>query len=232
MGVKALGSGLTTLRALEAIGREQPIGVSALARTLGITKSSAQRVLATLDEAGWIGDDGSGLARWQLTSRALSVGRAFLDQRGFRTRLRPLIAELHASTGETILLSVRDGDHMVITEGMESEQQVRAAARVGSVHPVLDSAAGHAVYAFLPAGERSPVSVAGLDAEFAEIRSRGYALSLGRLNPGVHSVAAPAFDATGRPYAAVVISAPAERGGADLFARHGAALAERLRALA
>ena len=67
MGVKTLGSGLTTLRALEAIGREQPIGVSALARTLGITKSSAQRVLATLDEAGWIGDDGSGQARWQLT---------------------------------------------------------------------------------------------------------------------------------------------------------------------
>ncbi|MDT5028916.1 MAG: hypothetical protein QOE61_5342 [Micromonosporaceae bacterium] len=227
MTVKSLGSALTTLRALEAIGREQPIGVSALSRTLGITKSSAQRVLATLAEAGWVVDDGSGQARWQLTARALTVGRTYLDRRGFRNRLKPLLTELCAATGETILLSVRDSDQMLIVDGVESEQPVHVSARIGTTHQVVGSAAGHAVCAFLPLEER-PLPDSD---EFAEIRAQGYALSLGRMNPGVHSVAAPAFDAAGRPYAAVVIAAPAERGGGALFERHGAMLVQRLASL-
>jgi IclR family transcriptional regulator, acetate operon repressor len=228
MAVKTLNSALTTLRAIEVLADIQPAGVSALARELAITKSNAQRVLATLAEAGWIADDLSGQGRFQLTARALTVGRSFLDRSGFRQRLGPVLAALRAATDETILFSVRDGDVMVIVDGLESGQSVHASARVGTVHPVAGSAAGLAVLAFAPAVSAAD---AVTQADLAEVRKRGYALSLGRVNPGVHSVAAPAIDGTGQPYGAVVISAPAQRGSRRRMEQLGSILVTRLREL-
>lgn len=44
----------TTFRILEAVAEHQPIGLSELARRLGLPKSTVQRSLATLAELGWI----------------------------------------------------------------------------------------------------------------------------------------------------------------------------------
>ena len=49
-----MGSVLTTLNVLEYVSEHQPVGVSDVARGLELPKSSAQRALKALFEAGWI----------------------------------------------------------------------------------------------------------------------------------------------------------------------------------
>ena len=60
-----------SLRILEALGGMQPAGVTELARALELPKSTVQRVLTALSEAGWIELREPALARWSLSLKAL-----------------------------------------------------------------------------------------------------------------------------------------------------------------
>jgi IclR family acetate operon transcriptional repressor len=216
MGVKALGSALATLRAAEVVAEHQPIGVTELARRLAVTKSSAQRVLATLAEAGWIAPAPPGRGQWELTPRPWAVGRHYLEHRDFRALLAPVLRRLRDETGETVHLTVVDDDRAVIVEVAESRQPVHAASRVGAITPAIESAGGRAVLA-----RATPARLAALVAAHPELaasldgleddRRRGWSVNLGVVNPGVHAVAVPVDDGTGRTVAALVLSAPRDR---------------------
>ena len=66
---------LVSLRVMEEIAAHQPIGVSDLARLLGLSKTTAHRALTTLAEAGWIEASGDRRALWSLSVRALMQDR-------------------------------------------------------------------------------------------------------------------------------------------------------------
>jgi IclR family acetate operon transcriptional repressor len=237
MAVKPLTSAQATLLALEEIARSQPVGVSALARTLGVTKSSAQRMLATLAEAGWIAQASSARARWELTSRAWTVGRAFLDRYDIRHTLLPLMTALRDSTGETVNLSVRDADRSVIVEAVESLQPVRASSRIGASSPLLLSASGRALLAAANPSEldelvRTHPELAPSRDELATDRQRGYSLSMGAVNPEVNAVAVPVRNSAGSPVGAVVVSGPRERMPRALAESHGVLLVDRTAGIA
>ena len=53
-GVKTLRTVDKALRVLDAVAEHQPIGVGALARLLTMDKSAVQRILVSLQRAGWI----------------------------------------------------------------------------------------------------------------------------------------------------------------------------------
>jgi IclR family acetate operon transcriptional repressor len=230
MGVKALGSALTTLRAAEVVAEHQPIGVTGVARHLAVTKSSAQRVLATLAEAGWIAPAPSGGGQWELTARPWLVGRHYVEHRDFRAVLAPVLRRLRDETGETAHLTVVDDDRAVIVEVAESRQPVHAASRIGATTPAIESAGGRAVLArATPArlaalAEAHPDLAASLGDLEAD-RQRGYSVNLGVVNPGVHAVAVPVDDGAGRTVAALVLSAPRDRMPAGLAGELGGRLA-------
>jgi IclR family acetate operon transcriptional repressor len=216
MGVKASGSATTTLRALEAVARQQPLGVTGVSQALGVTKSAAQRALATLAAAGWIRPDAVEAGRWELTPRAWVVGRAFLDRHDLRSAVLPLMADVRDRTGETVHLSVRDAAQAVIVEALESQQPVRAGARIGMSSSVVRSAGGQAMIAFTDADEVAELVATHPEVEevvrsLPAIRARGYALNLGRVNPDVHSVAVPVTGPNGHAIGAIVVTAPKAR---------------------
>jgi DNA-binding IclR family transcriptional regulator len=64
----------------------------------------------------------------------------------------------------------------------------------------------------------TPTDAETLKKELAEVRSAGYASSLGERQSGAASVAAAVFDHTGAPVAAISIAGPAERFAAHLDA--------------
>lgn len=56
----------TALRILEAVAAQQPVGVSELARSLDLPKTTVHRGLKALEKAGWIGVGNAEPTRWVL----------------------------------------------------------------------------------------------------------------------------------------------------------------------
>lgn len=214
------------LRVIEAVAVRQPAGVSDLARHLDMPKSSVQRSLVALHEAGWIRPTGTELTRWVITTKVLTIGSHAGDDFGIRPAAVPVMQALRARTAETINLTVPgEGPVVVLIERLESPQVVRTSNAVGATAPLHASSNGKAVLAHLPQAEVDSLIAAGLETftartivdpatlrrELESIRVRGYATNVNEWREGTASVAAPIRDTDGRPVAALSISAPVER---------------------
>jgi IclR family acetate operon transcriptional repressor len=216
---------LVALKVMEEIAAHQPVGVSDLARLLGLSKTTAHRTLLTLAEAGWIEASGDRRALWSLSVRALSVGgRAVDSQRGLRGVAVPVMEDLRRSTEETIHLLVRERTHVILIERLDGIKPVRVFNPVGGRASVFRTSAGKAMLSKVPApefaeyveilrgrAELGAQSAEDFTAEIELVRQRGFALNLGSNQPDVHAVAAPILDGAGAPLAAVTVSAPPER---------------------
>lgn len=216
---------LVALKVMEEVAAHQPIGVSDLARMLGISKSTAHRTLLTLAEAGWIETSGDRRALWRLSVRALTVGGRAIDSHGgLRGIAVPVMEDLRRSTEETIHLLVRERTHVVLIERLDGIKAVRVFNPVGGRASIFRTSSGKAILASLPPDELADyleilrgradlgaMEPAELLAELAVVRAQGYAVNLGSNQPDVHAVAAAILDTDSRPLAAVTVSAPPER---------------------
>jgi IclR family acetate operon transcriptional repressor len=70
---------LNCLRILDEVAVRQPVGVGELSRVLGRPKTSVQRALKTLQEAGWIRPAGDGLTGWCISTKVLQVSAHTCD---------------------------------------------------------------------------------------------------------------------------------------------------------
>ncbi|HEY3685753.1 MAG TPA: IclR family transcriptional regulator [Streptosporangiaceae bacterium] len=225
----------TALRVLEAVAAHQPAGLSDLTRRLGLPKSTVQRCLATLHDAGWIRPGGHELTRWVVTGRAFSVGSQVANTRNLREVALPALSDLQAATLETIHLMVPDDAEMVLIERLDSAHELRTFKPLGSRAPLHATSNGKAVLAHLPAEEAGaylsahlePVTAhtvtdpAALRGQLATVRRRGYAINEGELHDGVTSIGA-AIVSDGRPVASLSISAPSSRLTPGKYTDYGA----------
>jgi len=216
---------LNALRVLEEVAARQPAGVGEVARALGMPKSSVHRALVTLRDAGWVRSTGGELPRYVLTSRVLSVGRNASPEMGFREAALPEMVRLRDATNETIHLSLRDADDVVLIERVDCTQAVRTYNALGTHAPLHASASGKAVLALLPSDEidrvigsgppkhtdRTIVDKMALRAELEATRRRGYARNVGEWRRDVAAVAAAVRGDDGLPLGAINVSAPASR---------------------
>jgi IclR family acetate operon transcriptional repressor len=223
--VRSMNSVLSTLRVLEEVAARQPIGVSELARVTSMPKSSVQRCLVTLQQAGWLRIVDPDRTRWGVTMKALVIGLRGTGEQDLRDLARPVIKRLAAETDETVHFSLRDGDDVIIIAREDSAQAVRVIVEVGTRLPLRATSAGLAILARLDPPEvgevlRHPVedfaepipSADELREEIARTAERGYALNGSAwFRPHVVSLGAAVTNATGRPIAAVTLSIPEMR---------------------
>jgi DNA-binding IclR family transcriptional regulator len=213
------------LRLLTLFRERRPLRVTEAASALGVSRSTAHRLLSTLEQHGFARRDpatrtylpGPMLAELGLATAGLellSATRADLEQ-------------LSADTGETTHLVVLEGSSALFLDSVETAKGLRIGSRVGAVMAAHCTSAGKAMLALLSADELSalyppgvaleqmtPSSLATreeLDDELEAIRKRGYAVNRDESELGVSAVGA-AFRAgsTGR-VAAFSVSAPSTR---------------------
>lgn len=225
----------TALRVLEVVSELQPVGVSAIARATGVPKSSAQRCLVTLREAGWIGPAPGDPQRWVLTGRARTVGLRGPAECGLREAALAVMQELRDTTRETIHLIGFGAEHaapseagpgaLVVIDRLDSPEPVRTWVRLGTPVPLHASCSGRAVLSRLPEAEARELAGDELErfsaqtitdpdelvAELRIVRERGYAMAEGSWRAGVGAVAAAVVDGRGRPVGALAVSAPQQR---------------------
>jgi len=235
MSVKRSKSGSRLLAVLEEIARRQPIGVSELARLLHTNKSAVQRTLVTLADEGWIDAAAGTPTRWQLTGHIHVVAHLAHGSSDLRQRARAVLEALRDESGETVGLTVPDIGRFVVIEVLESRHLLRTAPPVGMTVVTRESATGRAVLPYLRRDQQLSLlggpPNAALAADFEVAVEQGYFVSEDNLVGGSINVAAPIFEASGQPVAAVILSAPRERLPRDRYASVGAMVVAAARRL-
>ncbi len=199
-------------------------GVTELARRLGLHKSTASRLLATLEKRGLVEQDEEtgkyrlGLVVIRLAERAERT----LDLRSIAMAERERLARV---TRETTGIGVIDGDQMLTVAQADGPNLVAVADWTGRCVPLHSVAAGKVLLASLPEREvlrfvrrgltrfteHTITELEPLLEELARIRRRGYATAFGEFDQGLNAVAAPVHDARGSVVAAVDVWGPAFR---------------------
>jgi DNA-binding IclR family transcriptional regulator len=235
---QVLASVANAARLLKEFGKgDREIGVSELARRLGLGKSTTHRLLHTLTVERLLEQDPvTGAYRLSLTMHELGANvQAAMD---IHTAASPVMEQLRNMTKETIQVAVLDGRHVVYVERRESPQTIRLFGRVGHRNDAHCTSTGKLLLAYLPphqldevlAGWRLPRKTpytigdqATLRAQLAVIRRQGWAENVQESELGVASIAAPIRDARGAVVAALSVAGPVQRlDGANLrrFTRH------------
>lgn len=228
----AIRSVTNALRALETLSRG-PLGVSELARELGLPKTTAHRCLLTLKEAGWIRVSHRDASRWVLTGRSLTVGLSGSVEGNLRELARAELTKLRDATGETIHLVVPDGRELVVIGRVDGTHSVRTFLPLGTHAPLHATASGRALLAAMsdeevddvlagPLGSYTTRTVNRRDEVWREVllcRERGYALNAAEWRSEAAALGVPIVSRRGTVVAALAISMPFTRfEGADLDA--------------
>lgn len=228
---EALQGVARALRLLSCFRMDQPeLGVTDLSEALGLGKSNVHRILTTLMAYGFVRQTADG--RYCLGVKTWEIGWVAIHASGLRQQALPLMQRLVAEVGETALLAVYDKGEVVYLEKVDGAAPIRAYSEVGGRAPAHCVATGKALLAFQPSAEierllaqglprftaRSEVEPAAVRANLARVRDQGYAMNQGEWRLEVGGVAAPVWDHTGTVRAAVGISGPCSRLGAERLA--------------
>lgn len=192
---------------LEELARTRdPMGVSALARRLGLAKSTVANLCTALETAQMVRrvDDG-----WLLGYKVYELGEQFRSGTDLVVEFRRLAAGLPIASAETLLLGVLDGTDVIYLGQHDGCQPVRLAADTGMRMPAVITALGKAMLAQLPRGERerrlaslgalptptarSHRTIAAIRGDIDDTRCRGYGIDNGENIVGMScvSVAVP-----------------------------------------
>lgn len=210
------------LRTLLLLWEHPSVRVSDVAAQLGVSASTAHRLLSALVYRDFAEQD--------LTTHAYASGSVMRPQSSGRGGVdvvaRPYLDLLSHELGETIQLLVLQGRNVRFVGSSECTKALRTASRVGLSMPAHCTSGGKVLLADLSPNElralcpepilpsRTPDSITSrdeLERELARVRRVGYAMSLGEGEPGVAAVAVAVRDHTGRARAAIAASGPRSR---------------------
>ncbi|MGA7181021.1 MAG: IclR family transcriptional regulator [Thiobacillaceae bacterium] len=195
-----------------------------LSAETGLHPSSAFRILASLIQHGFVARDETGL--YVLGPHLLGLAAKVREGLDVRAVARPEMDLLCDQLGETVNLSVRQGDEMIYVERVSPNRMMRVEQVIGSRAPLHVTAVGKLMLGEAgAAATRDYARRTGLPAytpnSLHEVRSllentrsgtaRGYALDDEEAELGVGCIGALVRDASGAAVAGLSVSAPIER---------------------
>jgi DNA-binding IclR family transcriptional regulator len=200
---------------------EHGVGVSELARRIGVNASTASRLLATLESAGMVQRDG-GQGPYRLGLALVTLADRVLSRLDLQALARPVLLELMDRTGETATLSLPAEREAITVDSVPSRSSVVSMARLGRPSISHATAVGKVMLAFgggplprerdlVPLTDRTITDRAKLAAHVSTVREQGYATVFGEREADVNAVAAPVFDRTGSLAAILGLQGPAGR---------------------
>ena len=211
--VQSVARAAELLKALGAHGG--PATVFELADRCGLNRSTAWRILATLEDEGLVERDPA-TGRYEIGYALVALGAAAGHDPLIR-RAHPALRALAEACLETASLAVPRGMQLVYVDQVQAPH-VMAADWLGRATPLHATSTGKALLAWLSEDDIGAALPGRLErftdttittrpvlrTELAQVRARGYAISRGELEPALWGVSAPVLDG-GRPVAVVSV---------------------------
>lgn len=207
---------------MQAFTREEPIlGVSEIARRVGLHKSTVSRILATLEETTLVERHPTS-GRFRLGVGVIALAGPMLANLDVRRVARPFLEDLTRKTGETTGIVVWSEGASVSVEQVASPRKVKHTIPLGtqfrehasaSVKVFLAEASDEEVKAFIDRGLERYTEHTITDPEeyldsLKQVRELGYAVNAGETSLEETGIASPIRDHRDQVIAAVLLSAP------------------------
>jgi DNA-binding IclR family transcriptional regulator len=210
----------TLMRALDIMDEviDGPIRAADLARKLGMSKTTAHRLVQALKSRDYLAVTRNGFA---LGPKLLQLGVLATEQIDYVRVARPFMELLSEKTGFCVFVGKREGDWSRHLDRVTGNQRLRVATAPGDRRPVAETGLGKALlldedeatwerlYVEAKGGEASRKHIDAYIAEMRVHKARGEVLHDSELGDGVRSIAVPVRDAKGQICVAISIASAA-----------------------
>ena len=211
---------------------DSELGISELAKRLGVAKSTVHRLAGTLLEEGLLQQNPES-GRYTLGVGLFTLGSMVRSRLDVTTESKVILNELRDKTQENVRLAVLERSSVVFLHDFESPQMLRLRSSTGQLRPAFCTAEGLCLLAGLrepalgkfmayPRPQRTEKTVTSEDELRARIRQtkrRGYAVEDEECEEGTRAIAAPIYNGDARIVAAVGIAGPRVRIRKSQFAQ-------------
>lgn len=197
---------------------DRPLGVSELARRIGVNASTASRLLATLEQMGYVERQPAG--PYRLGLKLVRLSEHVLAGIDLRERARPWLQWLVQETGETATLSVPGPSEAVTVDFVPSPRSVASMARLGRPSVPHATATGKVMLAFVRAREAAPLTAYTertitdpkvLEAQLERVRQTGLAEAVAEREPDLAALAVPVLGRERQLVAILGLQGPTSR---------------------
>jgi len=212
---------------LDILARSGESGVTEIAAEIGVHKSTAFRLLSTLEGSGLVEQTGD-RGKYRLGVGVLRLAGATAARLDVVKEARAVCRKLAADTGETVNVAVLSESSALYLDQVAGSSALQPHNWVGQHIPLhatsngkvlvseLDESALDAILGKLPAYTPHTITRRPrLREELDRVRKQGYALGIDELEVGLSAVAAPVRNAHGDVVASMSVSGPTFRLGSD-----------------
>jgi DNA-binding IclR family transcriptional regulator len=227
---------LRAVRLLKLFTNERPeMSLAELSRTSGLNKTTTHRLLRALQSEALI-DRNPATSTYSLGPGLMALGVQALASSDLRRRVRPVLRTLARETGETATLEVPFEDSMLILDEVAGNHVLGAAGNIGTRWPIHATSTGKVWLAFDDSGidrldenlkqltSNTVIQRDEFNPQLAEIRRRGYAITVDELEEGFTAVATIIRGVLGDVQGALSIGGPTQRLNATRRAELGTSL--------
>ncbi|MFA9430371.1 IclR family transcriptional regulator [Egicoccus sp. AB-alg2] len=209
---------------MEILARDGWSGVTEIARELDVHKSTVFRLVSTLEARGIVEQDPSS-NKYRLGFAMARLAAGIRGEIDLVEVARPACEQLSERLDEPVNLAVLEEGEVISIVQADLSTSLISVDWIGQRHPLHATASGKVFLTWGPADLRQDVLGRPLQArtkrtitdpdelrrDLERARSRGYAVTIGELERGLHAVAAPVRDPDGVVVAAIVASGPEYR---------------------
>ena len=208
---------------LELLAHEGTMGVTDLARALGVHKSTASRLVGALERRDLV-EQLAERGKYRLGVGVLRLAGATSARLDLVQEARPICRRLARETGETVNVVVLAGGTALYIDQVVGPSTMSSYNWVGQHIPLHATSNGKVLLSGLPPAQvrdtlgeltaytpSTVTSVTRLTAEVERVREQGYAVAADELDVGLTAVAAPVHNAHGEVVASVSVSGPTFR---------------------
>ena len=232
--VQTINSLARGLKILDIIHEQGKIGVTELSKFLDVNKSTAYRLLITLEEYGYVEQTGEN-GKYTLGLKLCKFQEKVLNNYDIRIIARPFLERLTEITGEAAGLSIMKDDKVVLIDCCNSPQHLGVILQIGDVEELNCTAHGKAMFYSLPEDEQRKLlrfaklvkhthntmtNAEDIIRESKLNSERKYAIDNEEMTLGMRCIATNIYDFNGKVVAAIGISGPTNRVSMEKIPKH------------
>jgi DNA-binding IclR family transcriptional regulator len=208
---------------LELLARGGAVGITELAAEIGVHKSTAFRLVSTLEEHGLV-EQTEDRGKYRLGVGLLRLAGATTARLDVVQEARPVCRRLAADTGETVNIAVLADRAALYLDQVAGSSALQPHNWVGQHIPLHATSNGKVLLSGLDLAARTEVlgsltaytdltitGKADLDQEIERVREQGFAVAVDELEVGLTAAAAPVRNAHGDVVASMSVSGPTFR---------------------